>query len=49
MVKCKLAPSGWYCNIEQGHDGPCPAYPTKWTRTKFLLKHGETFFKRYGF
>jgi hypothetical protein len=25
MAKCDLPPSGWNCNKEAGHAGPCPA------------------------
>lgn len=26
-VDCQLAPVGWYCTREAGHDGPCAAFP----------------------
>lgn len=24
---CLVAPDGWYCTRQKGHDGPCAAYP----------------------
>jgi hypothetical protein len=24
---CKLPPKGWKCNGDEGHDGPCAAWP----------------------
>lgn len=24
---CDMAPAGWYCSREPGHDGPCAARP----------------------
>ncbi len=26
-ISCKRPPAGWYCTLEDGHDGPCPARP----------------------
>ena len=31
--RCDLPPRGWRCNLERGHGGPCPAYPS---RSRFL-------------
>lgn len=25
---CDIAPSGWFCTREKGHEGPCAAHPT---------------------
>lgn len=35
---CDLPPKGWYCKLAAGHTGPCPAWPTRWTRIKSWLK-----------
>lgn len=24
---CDLPPWGWFCNLEAGHEGPCPTWP----------------------
>lgn len=29
---CELPPKGWWCSLGAGHDGPCPAHPTMWTK-----------------
>jgi hypothetical protein len=29
MSQCQRPPAGWYCNLEEGHEGPCP------TRSRF--------------
>jgi hypothetical protein len=30
---CKLAPDGWRCSREAGHEGPCAAWPdTIWLK-----------------
>jgi len=34
-VKCNLPPRGWWCSLEAGHDGPCPARPKWWNRSRF--------------
>ncbi len=26
-ASCDLAPAGWYCTRQKGHDGPCAAHP----------------------
>lgn len=26
-ARCTRPPKGWYCNLDDGHDGPCPARP----------------------
>lgn len=28
--QCELAPRGWHCNLDAGHDGPCPAWARWW-------------------
>ena len=28
--QCDLPPKGWYCTLEDGHDGPCPTHPCQW-------------------
>jgi hypothetical protein len=28
-MKCSQPTEGWVCNLEAGHSGPCPAWPTK--------------------
>lgn len=35
---CDRPPRGWYCNGHYGHAGPCAAYPTLWTRIKYLFR-----------
>lgn len=30
VEKCKLAPKGWKCTREKGHDGPCAAKRSGW-------------------
>lgn len=25
-VRCDRPPAGWHCNLERGHDGPCPTH-----------------------
>lgn len=27
MTPCTRPPAGWYCTLEDGHEGPCPARP----------------------
>lgn len=27
MTPCTRPPAGWYCTLEDGHEGPCPAHP----------------------
>ena len=36
---CKLPPKGWYCNLEDGHEGPCPTYPKRFSKWywRFIL------------
>lgn len=29
MAQCSLPPSGWWCSLEEGHDGPCPTRSTQ--------------------
>ena len=31
---CTKAPKGWNCSRIAGHNGPCAAEPTAWTRIK---------------
>jgi hypothetical protein len=26
---CKRPPAGWFCTLEDGHDGPCPTWPRR--------------------
>jgi hypothetical protein len=41
--ECKLPPRGWYCTRGAGHDGPCAAWPTRWTRIRqWLHEHVTT-------
>lgn len=35
---CTRPPKGWYC-LRGVHDGPCAAWPTRWTRLKLWLTH----------
>ena len=34
---CKTPPEGWYCTIEEGHSGPCAAYPDGFDDTNIDL------------
>lgn len=27
--QCDRPPQGWHCNLDAGHDGPCPTYPDR--------------------
>jgi hypothetical protein len=37
--RCRRPPRGWYCTRNPFHDGPCAAWPTRWTRfKKWLMK-----------
>jgi hypothetical protein len=38
MTTCTMAPAGWYCTRESGHDGPCAAKPTGATKNYWLRK-----------
>ena len=33
-VRCDMPPKGWACRLPINHDGPCPAWPTWWTRLR---------------
>ncbi|QAY16191.1 hypothetical protein SEA_SONALI_79 [Arthrobacter phage Sonali] len=37
-TRCRRMPRGWYCSLQSGHDGPCPGWPTRWTRLKYWLR-----------
>lgn len=38
MTRCSLPPTGWRCNLEAGHEGPCPAWPdTFWLKLKWSI------------
>lgn len=32
---CMLPTTGYFCTLEAGHDGPCPAWP-RWVREPYL-------------
>src|ERR1700761_5467753 len=34
LMKCELAPRGWYCTRIPLHDGPCAARPRGWNWTR---------------
>lgn len=37
-MKCTLPPKDWKCNLEAGHDGPCPAWPASfWQKLKWSI------------
>lgn len=37
-MSCTRPPKGWYC-LRGAHEGPCAAWPTRWTRVKLWLTH----------
>lgn len=38
MIRCDRAPRGWFCLLDRGHDGPCPAWPRWWRHPVLWLR-----------
>lgn len=34
---CTRPPEGWWCSLEEGHDGPCPTHPYYGTPLEAVL------------
>lgn len=48
VPKCSLPSAGWHCNLADGHDGPCPAYPDRvWEGPRRTVSYGGFFGHRY--
>lgn len=38
FFRCDRAPRGWFCLLDRGHDGPCPAWPRWWRHPVLWLR-----------
>lgn len=34
---CTRPPEGWWCSLDEGHDGPCPTHPYYGTPLEVVL------------